>query len=496
MFSSGPTTWTTFHACDLRKTGPVTGSFIAALGVFFAALIIVVFLVDLQARYRAVLSEAKREALNIAEILAEHTALTFEGIDRTLLEAERIREDSVAGKYATPYAADAALRLLKKASSVVVAVGWTDAAGNIQAHSYDGGPPRSNISDMPHFTAQRDNADGLLFVSPPYRSPVTGKWSAAASRRLNNANGSFAGVVAAPLEPRHFAQVYRAIDVGEDGSVLLLHRVGTGRILARQPEKGAIGRSFADSPLLSEYLPKSEAGSYETVGVVDGIARVVSYKAVPGLPLVLIVTYARSHVLKPRFQHLYMVGPLVAMIVGVILFGTFRIVRQTNILAEKTRILQRTNVQFDAALSNMSQGLCLFDANSNLVIANDRFREIYGFSEQLASPGMPLSRLLQVLKDRGVGVKDGSPVDEVVAKIPTKLNQVLSAADGRVISIQRRPIADGGWVATHEDITEQKRAQRLLTDKAAELERINTRFDAALSNMSQYLSLFDGEQRV
>ncbi|MDR6660614.1 diguanylate cyclase (GGDEF)-like protein/PAS domain S-box-containing protein [Tardiphaga robiniae] len=470
------------------------GFSLVVLGVFFATSIIVVFLVNLQARHHAALSEARKAALNIAEILAEHTALTFEGIDRTLLEAERIREDSLSGKYATPEAANTALRLLKKASSIVVAVGWTDAGGNLLAHSYDRTPPRSNISDMLHFTAQRDQADGRLFIAPPYPSAVTDKWLTAASRRLSNADGSFAGVVTAPLDPTHFTQVYRAIDVGKGGSVLLLHRAGTGRVLAREPaRKGAIGKSFADSPLVSEYLPKSEAGTYETIGVIDGIARLAGYKAVPGLPLVLVITYARSEVLGPWRQHLYMVGPLVAMIVAVILFGTFRILRQTNSLAVKTRILERTNMQFDAALSNMSLGLCLFDANKNLVVSNGRFREMYGFPEELVRPGTPLSLMLQALKDRG---KHDLSIEGDVQEIPTKQRQIFMTADGRVILIQRRSIADGGWVATHEDITEQKRAQRLLTDKAAELERINMRFDAAMNNMSQGLSLFDGEQRI
>ncbi|MEH2481718.1 diguanylate cyclase (GGDEF)-like protein [Nitrobacteraceae bacterium AZCC 2146] len=471
------------------------GSSLAALGVFFAASIIVVFLVDLQARHRAALSEAKKAALNIAEILAEHTALTFEGIDRTLLEAERIREDSLSGKYATPEAANSALRLLKKASSIVVAVGWTDAAGNLLAHSYDRTPPRSNISDMSHFTAQRDQADGRLFISPPYPSAVTDKWFTAASRRLSNADGSFAGVVTAPLDPTHFTQVYRAIDVGKGGSVLLLHRAGTGRVLAREPAtKGAIGKSFADSPLVSEYLPKSEAGSYETISVLDGIARVAGYKAVPGLPLVLVVTYARSEVLRPWHHHLFMAGPLVAMIVGVILFGTFRIVRQTNILAAKTRVLERTNMQFDAALSNMSQGLSLFDAEQRVILSNARYAEIYRLSAEQVKPGTTLRQLIEYRRAQRTNCE--MAVD-VFVDVTLKLEkEVQELVDGRIISMTRHRMPNGGWLATHEDVTARKHREQLLAAKAAELEQTNERFDAALSNMSQGLCMFDGSKRL
>jgi PAS domain-containing protein len=62
--------------------------------------------------------------------------------------------------------------------------------------------------------------------------------------------------------------------------------------------------------------------------------------------------------------------------------------------------------------------------------------------------------------------------------------------------IQRQQLTDGGWVATHEDVTEQKRAERLLAEKAAELEAMNLRFNAALNNMSQGLCMFDADQRV
>src|ERR1700692_402659 len=123
----------------------------AAFGVFFAGSIALLFLVDLHVRYRDAIAEGKKTARNFAEILAEHTALTFEGVERTLREAEKIRQDSLAGKYATSEDTNAALRLLRKTSPVVVAVGWTDAAGDLKAHSYEQRPPRSNISDMPHF---------------------------------------------------------------------------------------------------------------------------------------------------------------------------------------------------------------------------------------------------------------------------------------------------------------------------------------------------------
>jgi diguanylate cyclase (GGDEF)-like protein len=473
---------------NYRKLVPSPGWSLAGLGLVFSAATIVLFLTDLETRYRDRIAGAKTDAQSFATVLAAHTALIFEDVDRVLLEAAAIR-----AKYTEPGAANGALRQLQKSSSVLVAVGWTDASGQLIAHSYDHAPPRSNISEMSHFIAQRDAADDRLFISPPYRSAASDKWFTAASRRLSNADGSFAGVVSAPIDQSYFLKIFGSIDLGKGGTVLLLHREGT--ILAREPENhDALGKSFADSALLKKYLPMSETGSYEIKSIVDGVDRVTGYKVVPGLPLVLLVSYARSEMLAPWYRHLYIFGSLVVAIVSIILFGTFVLVRQTNALAAQTRALANTNTRFDIAISNMSQGLCLFDAKKRLVISNRRYQQMYNLPDELVRPGTPLSRILQHYVDRGE--TSDLTVDQHVELMPTEAKQNYQPADGRRIFIQRKPLPDGGWVATHEDVTEQKRSEQLLAEKAAELEAMNVRFDIALNNMSQGLCMFDAEQKV
>ena len=303
-----------------------------------------------------------------------------------------------------------------------------------------------------------------LFIAEPFSSSAGDRWLTAASRRLNNADGSFAGVVTAPLDPSYFNRTFRSFNLGNGGAILLLHRLGG--LLAREPVvKSAIGKSFATGPLLTEYLPKSDAGSYETVSVVDGAARIVGYKAVPGLPLVLLVSYTRATVLAPWSRHLYQFGLLCILIVASILAGTFVLVRQAGNLAEKTAAVEATNARLDAALSNMSHGLCLFDANKNLVIANSRFREMYGLPEEAVRPGTSLSRILEHHAERGE--KSALSIEEHVQTMPVELSQVFSLADGRVISIKRTPMSNGGWVATHDDITERKQSETALLKSKA-----------------------------
>ncbi|MDP1865470.1 MAG: PAS-domain containing protein [Bradyrhizobium sp.] len=438
----------------------------AGTGLFFAGAITLLFLIDLQFRYEDAITQGKRTALNFAEVLSEHTALTFENVERTLREAGKVRKDSLDGDYATPEDTNAALRLLMKTSPVVVAVGWTDASGELKAHSYPGPPPRTNISGMSHFDSQRDGGENRLHIAPPFRSALSNKWFTAASLRLNNDDGTFAGVLTAPLDQSYFIKIYRSIDLGTDGSILLMHT--NGQVLAREPGiDGIIGKSFAGGPLLTTHLPKADAGSYETTSVIDGKPRLASYKAIRGLPLVLLVSYTRADALRPWYRHVMIFGPLVALVVAAILLGSILSLRQAKVVEEKSRILElksreleQTNQRFDIALSNMPNGLCMWDKEQRLVISNDRYREMYGLTHDQVKPGVSLREVLETHLANGQSSE--LSIDEYIKVVVSQTAQTHVLADGRTVAMRRQATPDGGWIATHEDISEQKRAEALL----------------------------------
>jgi PAS domain-containing protein len=61
--------------------------------------------------------------------------------------------------------------------------------------------------------------------------------------------------------------------------------------------------------------------------------------------------------------------------------------------------LSEQNRRFDAALGNMSMGLCMFDHEQRLLVCNDRYIEMYGLSKDLAKPGTPFRTLVVLLFD-------------------------------------------------------------------------------------------------
>jgi diguanylate cyclase (GGDEF)-like protein len=167
---------------------------------------------------------------------------------------------------------------------------------------------------------------------------------------------------------------------------------------------------------------------------------------------------------------------------------------QEKLVAEKAAELELINARFNAALRNMSQGLCLFDPEQQVVIANARYAEIYRLAEDQVKPGTTLKQILDFRRENGTHfATDPDAYVSVNVKLASEIHEL---ADGRVVSIKRQPMANGGWLTTHEDVTAEKRGEKLLADKAAELEVINTRFAAALSNMSQAISMYDRDRRL
>jgi diguanylate cyclase (GGDEF)-like protein len=136
------------------------------------------------------------------------------------------------------------------------------------------------------------------------------------------------------------------------------------------------------------------------------------------------------------------------------------VAKRTSELRSREEDLQAQNVRFDTAISNMTQGLLLFDSSQQLVVCNQRYIEMYGLSAGTVKPGCSFREIIAHRKATGSFAGDE---DEYCARILQNIglrnSLVVETRDGRSIQIVSEPLADGGWVATHEDITERRLAE-------------------------------------
>jgi len=147
-----------------------------------------------------------------------------------------------------------------------------------------------------------------------------------------------------------------------------------------------------------------------------------------------------------------------------------RLQQQHELLVEQERRLRAQNVQLDAALNNIVQGLAMFDAEHRLVLCNRRYAEIYELTMDQVALGTPL---IEIIKHRLRNrlYSDKSPEEIVDAMLrrrdDTRFGEFYShLSDGRCIAITVQPMADGGTVTTHQDITEQRRSEAKIAHMA------------------------------
>jgi len=120
--------------------------------------------------------------------------------------------------------------------------------------------------------------------------------------------------------------------------------------------------------------------------------------------------------------------------------------------------LAEQNRRFDAALSNMPHGLCMFDGDTRLILCNAAYRRLYALPENLTLPGTPLQDILDHRIVTGSAPIDWEDYRDIVIESEQRggdlINRHIQLQDGRTIQITHNPIPEGGYVASHEDVTE------------------------------------------
>ncbi|KIU33297.1 deubiquitinase [Methylobacterium radiotolerans] len=143
--------------------------------------------------------------------------------------------------------------------------------------------------------------------------------------------------------------------------------------------------------------------------------------------------------------------------------GFIAVCSDISVLKEQERRLTQTNLRLDAALDTMSQGLCLYDGQSRLMVVNRRYSEIYGLPPGAVVPGMTALEVLSA--SLAAGNHPGCDLEALLRQQRDAFSNgawqthFQELSNGRIVAIDRREAADGGFVATYEDVTERRRAE-------------------------------------
>jgi diguanylate cyclase (GGDEF)-like protein len=142
---------------------------------------------------------------------------------------------------------------------------------------------------------------------------------------------------------------------------------------------------------------------------------------------------------------------------------------RTAALRDREARLARQNLLIDAAINNMPHGLMMFDADGKVMICNQSYLDLYPGVAGALKPGMALTELLELRAAAGSFAGDPAAHTQQVIERVAKgeiYRYLTELPDGRTISVVNRPMPGGGWVVTHEDVTERQRAERQIAHMA------------------------------
>jgi diguanylate cyclase (GGDEF)-like protein len=327
--------------------------------------------------------------------------------------------------------------------------------------------PAISIADRPFFKAFKNDPQSPDMLIESVHSRITGIWTTVIARKINGPRGEFLGAIGRGIEPANFEKFFASLALGDGAAIAMFHRDGT--LLARYPHiDSMIGQNFADGPFFQSVLSKSDHGTVRTVSPVDGQDRLGAVRALSNFPIIVAATTTASAALtdwRAQVRFLIAAAGLAMLVITVMLYLVVRKLSHQHRLSEQRLRLEKQRL--DTAVNNMTQGLLLFASSQRLIICNQRYIDMYGLSAKVVKPGATFREVIAHRKATGSFVGD---VDlycsRVLRDIGLRRATTIETPDGRSIQVVNEPVADGGWVATHEDITERTRAEQRITHLA------------------------------
>ena len=439
--------------------------------------------------YGTAIRETEHNLLSLAAVLAEGTGRSLQAIE---LVQEAVANDIVGPSIetetdfvsrASTLDVNTVLKNRIAALPQVNAITILDKNGKLVNFSRRWPIPDIDLSDRDYFKVLSGSPFLKRFVSRPVQNRGDGAWTVYIAHSVISKKGQFLGLVLGAVDLAYFDKLFARV-APEADDVLSMFRTD-GMMIARYPARpDTIGKQFLTAGASKILAQKSGAGVTRTTSPIDGRDRIVAIEPIVHYQLVLSVSRTADAVLTAWHKQAAALALVVVLLVAglwiLVRTGTRQLRAQSRLaLAEAARVaaeerargeqlLRQDYARFGEALDSMRQGLCLFDTAHNLVVSNARFAEMYGLAESLRRPGTSLEVLIEQLGARMLASDAVEFTAEMraAADARTTVTFACQLGDDRIVAITATPVAEGGFVCTHEDETARRRAEATIAHMA------------------------------
>jgi len=322
------------------------------------------------------MAQSSGERVDAAKITVSNIVLAAEQQARdTMLQADNTLRDlaeRVAHDGSGPDQQERLAKLMARQVNNIEGVQGLfifDAHGNWMANSFSEGLHTKNNSDRAYFVYHREHDDQSIHIGSIVESRTTGEMVIPISRRIETADGAFAGVALATVPVSYFQSFFKRMDVDDAGVIFLA--LDNGEFLARRPTVAALmTTNLSKGEIFSRYLPQSDSGTAIIKSIVDGIERIYAYRRLAGLPIVAAAGVSYEHVFAPWWSYVYQSVALVGSIILALAFLGNLLYRQIQQLLVAERELKAFRKELEVIAH--TDGLTSLANRRNFDLAMDK----------------------------------------------------------------------------------------------------------------------------
>lgn len=435
---------------------------------------------------RQTVAEAVRDIHNLARAFDENITSIVSGLDH-VVQLVHLQFVAQAGQLDLP-------KLVERldVASSVLQIGILDNRGRLSHSSLPYRP--LDLSDREYYRYHRDNDTDGLDISKPVFGRLSTKMVLQLSRRINDKDGNFAGVVMLSLDPQYFAAFHDYLDIADGGLVTV---IGTdGIVRARQDaDELTLGQDVRNG-LLFKHLRVSRNGAYVAEGAMEGSRRYVSYRTLRDYPLVVTVARSETEVLSAfvdRRRYLLMAGLGGTLLVIGSAFWLMLLSRRQAMHAME---VQNSQARLRAFMDSVPDLGWMKNRQGKLVAVNRAFANRFG-----VAPQDIIGKSGSDLYDESLASKYREEDQHVLRTGQTLRHERYreDAGQKRWMEAVKAPVYDAngaiwGTCGVSRDITKRKQAEtavqqinRMLEEKSIELADANRELEAYTYTVSHDL---------
>ena len=421
------------------------------IALFFLPLVWIGYFAITSTERTEALQQARAHGNSVAELFEENTERIFERVDQSLLVARALYAQDPAA-FSLKFWAEKA----QMASGDVVQFALIGPDGYLIDTSAGYSGPPMYLGDREHFIKTMGLTEDRLYVAKPVLGRASNKWTIQLARKLFDHGKNPAGIVVGSISVDVIGRFYDTAKLGVGGT-LVLRNADYIVLAARGINQGAvIGQR--NPGLVEGELRDGFYSQYWSEGRPNRSNRLITVRKSRAFPLIFTAGISEQEIYSRARarQKIYLGGAL--LLTFIILMATALHWRRQKALDSAQRELRDSVSKFEDALRNLPQGLSMFDGQDRLIAFNRQWLEAYQLSPDNIRIGMNFRQVFanqQAVRDLDAYLADLK--DRLATSEQT--SNTVQFPDGRVIYISYGRRESGGWVATHEDITERKASE-------------------------------------